>query len=142
MPLHRQTLRVPYSAEQMFDLVVDIEQYPLFVPGYCEARVLVRDGQRLRAYQRVGFGVLSASFESEADFERPCRIRVRSYERPFHLLEIEWHFEPDGSGCLVNFRAEFHLAESLAAHAVSPWFKALNEQLTGAFVRRARALYG
>lgn len=142
MPLHHQTRRVPYSAEQMFDLVADIEKYPQFVPGYREVNMLARDAERLRVRQRVGFGVLSACFDSEAEFDRPRRIRVRSGERPFHLLEIEWHFEPEGSGCWVRFRAEFHLAEGLAARVVAPWFSALNAHLADTFIARARVLYG
>lgn len=142
MPLHRQTRHVPYTMEQMFDLVADIERYPQFVPGYCEATVLAREGDRLRARQRVGFGVVSATFESDAELERPHRIRVRSRDRPFDRLAIDWDFAQDGGGCCVQLHAEFHLADGLTARALAPWLDALALRLADAFVRRARVLYG
>ncbi|MGE0079889.1 MAG: type II toxin-antitoxin system RatA family toxin [Thiohalomonadaceae bacterium] len=142
MPKHRESRHVPYTVEQMFDLVADIERYPEFVPGYREARALSREAGRLRARQRVGIGVIGASFDSEAELDRPHHIRVRSHERPFHMLAIDWHFEREGAGCCVQCLAEFHLADGLAALALAPWTDLLAHRLTEAFVRRARALYG
>ena len=142
MPAHRETRHVPYTVEQMFDLVADIGRYPQFVPGYREARVLVREAGRLRARQRVGLGVISASFDSEAELQRPHHIRVRSHERPFHTLAIDWYFERRDDGCCVQCLAEFRLAGGLTALALTPWLDLFAHHLTDAFVRRAQVLYG
>lgn len=141
MPAHRQSRHVPYTVEQMFDLVADIERYPEFVPGYREAHVLSCDAGRLRVRQHIGFGAFSACFDSEAELERPHHICVRSHERPFHRLAIDWYFSREGDGCRVQCQAEFLLADGLTAFALAPWLDLLARHLTAAFIRRAQVLY-
>jgi len=142
MPFHEKALLVPYSPEEMFDLVVDVERYPEFVPGYREVTIVRREPACLYTLQAVGLGAVQARFHSVAGLERPRRIRIHAEESPFDLLEIEWLFEPVPEGCRINFRADAHLAEGLTARLLQPWFERLAESIPPAFVARARKLYG
>lgn len=142
MPTHEEALLVPYTPDQMFELVIDIERYPEFVPGYREARVERREGERLFTSQRVGIGAASVSFHSVATMDRPRAIRIHSVESPFDALDIEWTFEPAPEGCRIGFVARARLADTLPARLIQPWLDRLADFVPPAFVRRARQLYG
>jgi coenzyme Q-binding protein COQ10 len=142
MPNHQEDLLVPYTPEEMFDLVVDVERYPEFVPGYREARIDRREGNRLFAVQRVGIGAATVQFHSAATIDRPRSIHIRSVESPFDVLDIEWRFETAPEGCRIGFAARARLSDSLPARLLQPWLDRLTEFVPAAFVKRARFLYG
>ena len=142
MPKREKTVLVPYTPEQMFDLVADVEHYPEFVPGYREAKVDQRSGDILQTSQCIGLGVVNARFHSVATLNRPTCIQIRSMESPFDSLDVEWRFEPAEEGCRVVFRADARLGNGLAARLFQPWVDRLSELVPPAFVARARVLYG
>lgn len=142
MPTHDEALLVPYTPEEMFDLVADVERYPEFLPGYREARIERREGNRLFVTQRVGVGAAAVQFHSVATVERPHRIHIRSVESPFDTLEIQWQFDAAPEGCRIGFAARARLSDSLPARLLQPWLDRLVDVVPAAFVKRARALYG
>ena len=91
-------MQLPYSAEQLFDLVFDVESYPDFVPGWQSARILQRERQSLRVEQKFKAGLLTWQFDSRATFSRPTRITIESIGRPFRHLVLDWRFEPTSDG--------------------------------------------
>jgi coenzyme Q-binding protein COQ10 len=126
----------------MFDLVIDIERYPEFVPGYLKARIVRKGDAMLLVEQNVGFGPLTTTFSSEALYDRPRHIQIRSVEKPFALLEIHWAFQPTPEGCRIAFNADGRLGAGIAARLLQPWIDSLANSVPTAFVRRARAIYG
>ena len=88
MPEFRTTRRVAHSAEEMFDLVADVERYPEFVP-FCE-RLTVRgrrkEGERevLVADMTVGYKLIRETFTSKVTLDRPAlQIRADYLDGPF-----------------------------------------------------------
>lgn len=147
MRRHHERKFLPYSPDQVFDLVADVERYPEFLP-WCESlKVLSRDtrGDRalLVAEMAVGFNVYRERFKTEVMLDRAARhISIRYLKGPFKRLENEWHFEADGEGTLVEFEIAYELKSLPLQMVVSFFFEEALRRLVAAFDTRAAALYG
>ncbi len=135
--------RLPFTAEQLYDLAADVARYPAFLPHWRAARVVWRDGDAFESEQVVGLGPLGWRFRARAEGHRPDRLRIRSGDSPFRSLDIEWRFAPAGDGrSIVGFQARWAFRsvaiEALAGPAVEP---AIAHALD-AFHHRAGRLYG
>jgi coenzyme Q-binding protein COQ10 len=140
-------LNVPYTAEEMFDLVVDIERYPQFVPGWRASRITRRQGDgdrgRLLVDQVAGEKGIRFRFETQADYRRPTYLRIASTGRPFQYFVLRWQFRPraDG-GCLVIAHARYRLRDVPFRQLAERLFNHMFADVVESFHRRARRLYG
>ncbi len=147
MPSFRTRHRVPFSPQQMFDLVKDVERYPEFLP-MCEGITVRRrdtvDGHEvLTSTMHVGYKALKESFTTRAVFmPEDSRITVNYLDGPFKHLENRWHFVPDGTGCFVDFYIEYEFRSALLAIVMGAVFDKAFRRFTQAFEERARKIYG
>jgi len=142
MSRHHVSRQLPYTCDQLFALVLDIERYPEFVPGYRAARILRRDAQALEVEQRAGFGPLTIAFRSRAEFRAPARIHIHASDGPFRRLEVTWSFTPeDAGGCRVSADTCYELS-GLLAPMVRGGMALFAPRLLDAFALRAARLYG
>ncbi|MEW6647456.1 MAG: type II toxin-antitoxin system RatA family toxin [Pseudomonadota bacterium] len=141
MSRHSVSRLLPYRCEQLFDLVLDIERYPEFVPGYSRARILRREADALEVEQHAGFGPAAFRFRSRAEFVAPERIAIRALDGPFRRLDVTWHFLPQDGGCRVTAETHYELAPLLAP-LLQGGLALLAPRLLDAFARRAAELYG
>ena len=89
----RQAL-VPFSAQQMFDLVDDVASYPAFLPWCKAATVLARSPGEVVAMLQIHKGALHARFTTRNTLDPPRSIRLALVEGPFKSLDGGWKFEP------------------------------------------------
>lgn len=133
---------VPFSAEAMFDLVADVESYPEFLPGCTGARVHGRTGEEVEASIALAQGPLKTEFRTVNRQDRPRRITMVLRDGPFKALDGTWEFTPLGTeGSKVTLKVSFAFAHRMTDLVLGPPFEALCNQLVGAFVRRAQAVY-
>lgn len=142
MPSHSETRRLPYSAEQMFDLVADVGRYPEFLPWVSAIRVRSDSETEMVADIVVGFKGLRESFTSTVAKQKPTRIHVDYVEGPLKFLRNEWGFRTDDGGCLVDFTVEFQFKSRLFEAVAGQVFGTALRRMIGAFEERARRLYG
>jgi coenzyme Q-binding protein COQ10 len=142
MPSHSETRRLPYSPEQMFDLVADVARYPEFLPWVSAIRVRSDSETEMLADIVVGFKGLRESFTSKVTKQRPTRIHVDYVEGPLKFLRNEWVFHADGDGCLVDFTVEFQFKSRIFEAVAGQVFGTALRRMIGAFEERARRLYG
>ena len=144
----KTTTRVPYSAEQMFDLVADVIKYPEFLP-WCTALRIVQDnvqdgGGELTADMVVGYKVFRERFRSEVTLDKEAKTINATYvDGPFRSLENRWRFvdRPEG-GSVIEFEISFEFKNLfLQATAQSVFDKAFS-RMSEAFVVRADDVYG
>ena len=127
----------------MFDLVVDIERYPEFLPWCVGARIRKHSGDEITADLAIGFKVYRERFTSHVKADRPRDINVRYSEGPFRYLSNQWKFEPSENGCcVVDFYVEFELASKLLQSLIEVVFTEAVRRMVSAFEARARKLYG
>lgn len=141
MSYYHQSRRLPYTCEQLFALVLDIEHYPEFVPAYHQARILQREVSMLEVEQVVGFGPVVLSFRSRAEYTAPTRIFIHASDGPFHRLDVTWSFMPEDGGCRVTAEIDYR-PSGLLAPLLRGGLTLLASRLLDAFARRAARLYG
>jgi coenzyme Q-binding protein COQ10 len=143
LPKHSDRRLLPYAPEQMFDLVVDVEKYPQFLPWCIGARIRERGTQTITADLVIGFKVYRERFTSRVTMQRPDRIDVAYSDGPFRYLENHWRFEaaPSG-GCLIAFDVDFELKSKLLQGMLELVFTEAIRRMVGAFEARAMKLYG
>lgn len=145
---HAEKRVMPYSAQQMYDLIADIDKYPEFLP-WCAAvreRSRTNDGQAtvLDAEMIVSFKVFREKFGSRVTLcPDDLRIDVAYLDGPFRYLDNRWEFVPRGaSACEVDFYVDFEFRSRTLQALIGVVFHEAMRQIVRAFERRAVALYG
>jgi coenzyme Q-binding protein COQ10 len=144
MPTHAEKRTDPYSPEQMFDLVADVEQYPDFLPWCVACRIRSRESpDAFVADLVIGFKVFRERFTSRVGLERPHRVDVDYHEGPFRRLTNHWTFEPDDRGnCIIDFYIDFEFRSRTLQRLIGRLFNEAVQRMVNAFEKRARSLYG
>jgi len=144
MPTHAEQRLLPYTPEQLFDLVADVERYPEFLPWCVGARIRSREGNELTADLVIGFKMIRERFTSLVKLDRPAmRIDVTYTEGPFRYLDNHWKFirEPDGRTRL-DFFVDFEFKSMILQKIIGALFNEAVRRMVAAFEARARQLYG
>ena len=143
MPRHSETRHLPYSPDQLFDLVADVGSYDEFLPWVVAVRIRSSSETETVADLVVGFNAFKERFTSRVQKERPNRLCVDYIEGPLKYLHNEWRFEPaaDG-GTNVHFSVDFAFKSRLFETLAGQMFDRALRRMIGAFETRAAALYG
>ncbi len=149
MPSFRITRHVRHSAQQMYDLVADIERYPEFLP-LCESlRVLRRqeDAQGnpvLVAEMGVGYKAIRERFTTRVGLDRDnLKITAEYIDGPFRHLENRWTFkEAADGGCDVDFFITYEFKSFALGLLMGSMFDRAFRKFTDAFETRAGVVYG
>ncbi len=143
MPKHAETRRLPWSAEQMFDLVADIGRYAEFLPWVQAMRIHQTDGNVVTADMVVGFKMVRERFTSRVTLERPRHVHVDYIAGPLKYLKNDWHFRAaaDG-GCEIDFAVDFEFRSRMFERLAGMFFHEAFRRMVGAFESRAEAVYG
>jgi len=142
MPTHAERQVVPYTPEQLFDLVADVGKYPQFLPWCIGARVRGVSETGLVADLTIGFGPFRESFTSRVTLDRPRRVNVRYENGPFRYLNNQWDFHPHENGTEVAFFVDFEFRSRLLQAAIGVVFNEAVRRMVNAFQKRARDVYG
>jgi len=143
MPRHSETRHLPYTPEQMFDLVADVPRYREFLPWVSAVRVRSNSDTEMVADLIVGFSALRETFTSRVKKDRPHTIGVDYVDGPLKHLRNEWTFRPDGKGgTVIDFTVDFAFRSSLFERLAGQMFDRALRKMIGAFETRAAALYG
>jgi coenzyme Q-binding protein COQ10 len=142
MPTHAEERVLPYTPQQLFALVADIERYPEFLPWCIGARIRERESNLIVADLIIGFRMVRERFTSRVSLAPPQRIDVAYAEGPFRYLNNHWSFSPDPGGCRVGFFVDFEFKSRLLQRLIEVLFSEAVRRMVGAFEKRARDLYG
>ena len=142
MPRHRESIIVPYTTEQLFDLVADVENYPEFLPWCRAVRVLERGEGYVIAEMLIAFNGIRESYTSRVELKRPDSIIVTMVKGPFHHLDNFWRFFPESYGhTRIEFDLDFNFNSRLLDTLIGALFTRATEKMVSAFTARARQLY-
>lgn len=143
MPTHAEKRHLPYTPEQLFDLVAGVDRYPEFLPWCKAARITKREDDTFYADLVVAFKVWRERFASRVHLVPKTEIDVDYINGPFRYLNNHWRFEPapDG-GCIVDFYVDFEFRSKILQNLIGLLFNEAVRRMVGAFEARARQLYG
>ena len=143
MPRHTEKRNLPYTPEQMFDLVADVKRYQEFLPWVAATRIRSDSESDMVADLVVGFKSLKETFTSRVHKHRPDKIVIDYIEGPLKYLHNSWQFTPDGRGGTdIDFCVDFAFKSRLFETLAGQMFDRALRRMIGAFEARAHELYG
>lgn len=133
---------VSFSAQQMFDLVNDIEAYPQYMDGCTAAKVLKREGDFLEARLELSKAGVRQSFTTRNHLQAPEKMSMVLVDGPFKRLEGCWNFmRLSDNACKVSFELTFELQNSLLGMAIGKLFESVASKQVDALCERAKQVY-
>ena len=143
MPRHTEQRRLPYTPEQLFDLVADVKRYAEFLPWVAAVRIRSDSETETIADLVVGFRAIKETFTSRVTKRRPEAIVTDYIEGPLKYLHNSWKFAPDGEGgTIIDFCVDFAFRSRIFESLAGQMFDRALRRMIGAFEDRAHALYG
>lgn len=134
---------VGHSAQQMFDLVDAVEDYPKFLPWCDDAKVIHRDETHTRATIHINYHGVTHSFTTENTKNPPQSMTIRLVEGPFKVLDGQWRFNAlSPEACKIEFCLHYEFSSWILEKLVGPVFSYIANTMVDAFVQRAEKVYG
>ena len=144
MTLISRNALVPYSVEEMYQLVDDIESYAEFLPWCKSTDVMSRDENEVTASIEIARGALNKSFTTLNRMQRNKIIEMRLVKGPFKHLEGFWRFDAlkDASASKISLDLDFEFESKIVAFAAGSVFNQIANSMVDAFCKRAVEVYG
>ncbi|NNL34545.1 MAG: type II toxin-antitoxin system RatA family toxin [Rhodobacteraceae bacterium] len=147
MPTHSEIRHLPYSAQQMYDLVADVERYPEFLPWTAAARIRDTRDQGdhvvMLADLVISFKVFRERFGSRVTlWPEARRIDTEYLDGPFNHMISHWTFSEAEGGSEISFYVDFEFRNRLLQATATVFFNEAMQRVVRAFERRAADLYG
>ena len=147
MPKHHETKVLPYTAQQMYDLVADVARYPEFLPWNSAARITARrpmpEGEVMEADLVISFKVFRERFGSRVTLWPQARkIDTEYLDGPFKHMKSTWAFRDVEGGCEVEFFVDFEFRNAILQGIIGVVFNDAMQRVVRAFERRAAELHG
>ena len=145
---HHVEKLLPYTPDQLFELVGNVDAYPQFVPWITgmrtwNARTDAEGMSWLDAEAKVGFSFLRETFSTRVRRDPADRqIDVDLISGPFQKLRNRWRFAEDPAGTKIAFDIDFAFKTRLLEGLLERNFEHAVDRLMGCFEDRAKALYG
>ena len=143
MPGIREVRHLPYSAQQMFDLVADVGSYGEFLPWVIATRIRSDSESEMVADMLVGFKSIREKFTSKVSKVPGQSIAVHYIDGPLRDLDNRWMFtSTEDGGCEIDFSVDFTFANRVFEALAGQYFDRAFRKMVAAFEARADALYG
>lgn len=134
---------LPYTAEQMFELVNRVDRYPEFLPWCSETAILEESDVSMRARLTVSKAGLRQSFTTRNALVSGRQIDMRLEDGPFSDLHGTWDFKPlSEQACKISLDLRFEYSGPIIRATLGPLFNHAANTLVDAFSQRAKELYG
>lgn len=135
-----------YSAPEMYALVIDVDQYPKFLPWCDRARVVAVDATGMTAEIGISFGGIRQTFSTRNEHVEDRQVAIKLVNGPFSRLDGVWNFVPIGDGtqraCRVELTLNYGFDNAALSKLVGPVFDKIASSMVDAFVKRAQQVYG
>lgn len=142
MPVAEKVVYIEKSVSQMFTLVDNVEDYPLFMPWCGGASVDERFEDGLTATLHIDFHGIKQSFSTRNHYTGQEMISIKLVSGPFKVLDGEWRFKALGdSACKIEFRLHYEFSNKLLEKLVGPVFQRISTTFVDAFIHRAEKVY-
>ncbi len=147
MTTHTETRMLPYTAQQMYELVADVSEYPKFLPWCSAARILRRtncgESDVMEAELVISFKAFREKFVSRVTlWPETGNIQTEYIDGPFRHMHSNWEFRDLEDGCEVRFHVDFEFRNLILRSLIGLFFEDAMRRIVRAFERRADELYG
>jgi ribosome-associated toxin RatA of RatAB toxin-antitoxin module len=141
MPRVQKSILVPYTPEQMFVLVNDVAQYPVFLPFCTASHVVEATADCIVAGLTLAKGGMSKSFTTRNVLTPFSKMEVTLVDGPFKYLNGHWQFIARDSFCQISLDMDYDFDSKMLAMLFGPLFSSVASSLVDAFAERAHEVY-
>lgn len=142
MPRIHLTEIVPHTPQQMFDLVIDIEHYPDFLPWCVRCRKSRQQPRQFVAEMTFSIKGISDTFYTLDKIDPGKKVEVNLISGPFNYLVNVWQFTPaPNGGTSIDFMIDFRFKSRLMDLTIGGIFAHASRQMISAFRKRASVVY-
>jgi coenzyme Q-binding protein COQ10 len=132
--------------EQLIDLVLDIEKYPIFVPFCLDSKVYERNEKGdlllIVADLTIGKGPFKDTYKSDVKFnKKEDSIYVTNLDGPLKHLENKWYFKEENNFTEISFDVDFELKNDFLNIIMTKSFQFGIDKIADAFQKRAEELF-
>jgi coenzyme Q-binding protein COQ10 len=130
---------IPYRVESVFDIVLDVESYPEFLPWCKSLRIVERGDSIIVADTVIQFKGFLESYRSDIKYGQDNGeyfIKVTSSTGPFKYLCNNWYFRDAGEVTEVEFDIDFEFNSILITKIMGVFFKQALLKIIDAFHKR------
>ena len=134
------------SKENLINLVLNIEDYPKFIPYCLNAKIyekkLYNDDQLIIADLTIGKGLFKDTYKSDVKYiKKDGIILVKNIDGPLKYLDNKWQFIKIGKLTEVSFDVDFELKNKFLNIIMTKSFKYGLDKIADAFQKRAEELF-
>jgi len=139
----QKTVLIRHSAEQMFDLVTDVADYPNFLPWCGGVEVGQHDEHSMEAKIHINFKGIKQHFATRNVHTRPTTIDMEFMDGPFKKFTGYWRFTPlRADACKIEFALHYEFSNIILEKIIGPVFSHFAHTFVDSFVKRAGQRYG
>ena len=143
MAVVHKTVFLGYSAEQMFDLVAKVEDYPKFLPWCGGVNVIEKTDVALVACLAIHFRGVNQSFTTRNHNTRPAQMKMKLVDGPFKTMDGIWTFKAlRADACKVEFDLHYEFSSMILEQLIGPVFGVIANSMVDSFCKRAETVYG
>jgi len=137
-----RTALLPYSAQQVYDLVNDVASYPEFLPWCGGSEVSAISEYEMEAGVTIAKAGITQTFKTKNHLVPGKRIEMHLIDGPFKYLKGEWQFKVlDVDACKIQFEVEFEVSHGILNAAIGPIFEHIASTMVDSFCERAKQIY-
>ena len=143
MHKYSNSIILTFSAKQLYEIVIDVEKYPEFLPWCLSAKIVKKnDDNNFDAELKVGYKTIEEKYISRIEAEYEKKIYSKAISGPFKSLDSYWYFKNiDKNKCKVDFMIEYQFKSFFLDKVMGGLFKKATLKMLEAFEHRARNLH-
>jgi len=143
MAVVHKSVFLGYSAQQMFDLVAAIEDYPKFLPWCGGVEIRERNGNTVVASVGINYHGVKQAFTTSNENTAPSSIKMKLVDGPFKCLDGVWTFKAlREDACKIELDLHYEFSSGLLDKLVGPVFGMIANSMVDSFCKRAETVYG
>lgn len=141
MPKVNYTISAPYQTDDLFDLVADIESYPLFLPWCSAARIIKKQNNVIIAELAIRYKFFFGTYTSKVTLIPKQEIIVELVDGPFKHLQNNWKFIPHQNESKIEFHLDFELKSKILDNFLQRDISQYTNIMLDSFLQRAEKIY-
>jgi len=139
MPTSSQKRTLNYNVNDLFNIVLDIESYPNFLPWCSASRIIEKSDKLIIADLMIRYKFFNETFRSYVDFNVvDYIISVKYTEGPLKTLYTKWQFDKiNNKKTLIKFDLNIKFKFSPFDYLLKGFYNSIEDKMINAFEKRA-----
>ena len=138
-----KSIEFNYNAKELFDIVLDIEKYPDYIPWCKKINILKKNKNSIKANMIVNYKLLpTQQFISIVTYDlKNLLIKTQYIEGPLKNLDTIWKFvKIEKNKTIVNFNIKFEFKNFFHQKISEVFYSLVENKMMESFEKRAKKI--